>query len=265
LSLEVIVLALMVAVAAGQGRLRSLLFSKESLIYFGSAAMLTSGFFRYEPGSPFFDISLYAILTYCLPPFELPALFMVWPMAYAMIAITVSYLTIMTGRANAFRYRWTIAGIFLGAVAVAMPVFAFLSDAKRPHQQDWTVFVGLPSLVLASLAATTLLGRDHCRKVYLINVIASVSLVALLTLEVIEGARDLPIPPPAPGDAPLSQALTIDEAAAAVTDYLRNLGPGFWLLGFGALLILVGSGISLWPTRDDERHPPKSSPVSGEP
>ena len=97
LSFEAVVLAQMIAVAAGQGRLRSLLFSKESLIYFGSIAMLTSGFFRYSSGS-LFDVSLYLILTYCLPAFDVPTLLAVWPMAYAMIAMSVSYLTIMTGR-----------------------------------------------------------------------------------------------------------------------------------------------------------------------
>ena len=73
------------------------------------------------------------------------------------------------------------------------------------------------------------------------------------------------MPPPAPGNAPPSQALTIDEAAAAVTDYLRDLGPGFWLLGFGVFLILVGSVISVWSARNDERRTPISSPIPGEP
>jgi hypothetical protein len=264
LSFETVVLALMIAVAAGQGRLCSLLFSKESLIYFGSIAVLTSGFFRYSSGF-LFDISLYLILTCCLLPFDVPTLLAAWPMAYAMIAMTVSYLTIMTGRANAFRYRWTIAGIFLGAVAVAMPAFAFLLDAKRPHQQNWTMFVSLPSLVLASLAATTLFGRDHCRRVDLVNIIATVWLLAILTLEVIEGARDQPIPLHAPGDAPISQALTIEDTAAAVADYFRTLGPGYWLLAFGALLILAGSVVGLWSARGDKSHRPKSSAIPGEP
>jgi hypothetical protein len=260
LAFEAAVLALMIAMAAGQGRLRSLFFSKESLIYFGSIAMLTSSFFRYSSGW-FLDISLYAMLTYCLLPFELPTLFLVWPMAYAMIAMTGSYWTIMAGRANAFRYRWTIAGIFLGAVAIAWLVFAFLPDAKRQHQEEWTVFVGLPSLVLASLAATTLLGRDQGRKVYLVNIIACVWLAALLTLTVIEGARDRSNEPQAPGDAPLSQALTIDDVA----DYLRDLRPGFWLLASGAFSMLVGSVISLRSPTDHERSSPRLSAIPGEP
>jgi len=223
LVLEAMALALLIAVAAGRHRLRTLFFSKEGMTFLGGVSMLTSGFFRYWPWAS--NLGLYGCLTWNLSLSGQPMFLAVWPMAYGAITAALSYFAIVAERTTASRWRWTAAALFLGFLALAEAAVLSWRGAWWPDLSTWITSVELYCLVVASLAATAGFVRDGDRKIWLINLIAAASLLSCLRPSVL--IAGVAVPP---------------------QDLIWSMGPGYWLLALGTLLILISSIALLWST-----------------
>ncbi|MFI5459413.1 MAG: hypothetical protein ACHRXM_28650 [Isosphaerales bacterium] len=226
LVLEAMALALMIAFAAGRHRLRSLFFSKESMTLLGGVSMLTSGFFRYMYGPWAVNLSLYEFLTWNLSLSGLPMLLSASPMVYGAITAALSTTAIVAERTTVCRWRWTLAALFLGIVALAEVALLWWPGAWWPDLSTWITALVMNCLVLASLAATVGLVRDGDRKIRLMNLFVAALIIRYL------------IP-----------SATINGVAIPLSDLLRSMGPGYWLLALGAVLILINSIALLWSTR----------------
>jgi hypothetical protein len=221
LVLEAMALAWIIAFAVRRHRLRALLFSWDAMTFLGGISMLTSGFFRYIT---FFasNFGLYTLVTISLPASDPLGLLTAWPMAYGAIAAGLSASTIIAERAAARRWRWTVAALFLGFVAVTTLALLWWPTASQPDRSAWITALITYSLVLASLAATARLARAGDRKIPLINLIAAASILPALIMSVMDKDKAVPL-----------------------SNVLRSMGPGYWLLLFGVLLILISSIVLL--------------------
>jgi len=227
LVLEVMVLALIIAFAAGRHRLRLLFFSKEGMTFLGGVSMLTSGFFQYTYGPLATNPGLYGFITWYLPFYRLTVLLLAWPMPYGAITASLSSIAIVAERTTVYRWWWTVAALFLGIVALAKVVLLWWPWDLWPGLWTQVTALVVDCLVLASLAATVGLVRDGDRKIRLINLIAAASLIPSLV-----------------------RSVTYGNVAIPLQDVLgQSMGPGYWLLSLGAVLILISSIALLWSTR----------------
>jgi len=231
LVVEAVALALLIAVAAGQHRLRLLFFSMEAMTFLGGVIMFTSGFFAYVFRRWIPNHSLYGNFGWSVSPCGLLMLLSVWPMAFGAITTALSYVAIVAGRTSASRWRWTVTGLFLGGLAVAEMTLALRpSGLWWPDRSTWMTSLIVSDLVLASLAVIVGFVRDGDRKIRLMNLVAVAELIRF----------------PLPG-------IMINGGAVPLTNvpWMRswNFGPGYWLLWFGAVLILISSIALLWSTR----------------
>jgi len=234
---------LMTSVAFRRGRLRPLLGAPESLTWYGGLFVLAAGFLFYAPLT-FGDFishhrsfrgNLWSPLPLGLPTaphgwpmvptLRVPA---VWPMAYGGLAAVAAFVTAVSGRRSAYRWRWGVTGLFLASIAVAQCVATCRGGPE--FDREMRVFFLAPSgLVLAALAFTVGRVPGDRRKAHVVDLVAALWLFIALDPRRTHHGQLRPL------------ALSV-----------RGVGPGFWLQLVGTELVLLGAlsvFVSGWAVR----------------
>jgi hypothetical protein len=214
---EVVILAVMVAADARRGRLWSMLRPYESLIWFGGVMIVTGGFFQYAYGPWGVGLSHYGVITWNLSASGLPTALVAWPMAFGAVIVAAAYVTAVSGRPSAYRWRWAIVGLFLTAIATTRFALVYQAGVGL-NRTTRTVSLGSMGLVLAAIAVALIFARGDRRKAHLIDLTAALWLLLALDPRGSVNGHAIPL-----GDA------------------LRGVGPGYWLQALGTLSLLMGA------------------------
>jgi hypothetical protein len=218
-----LVVVLMIVHAARRGALRTLLRSRESPVWYGGVLILTSAFFRFAYGYWGSNKNHYSIILWNKPYFGRPVVIISWPIAYGAIGAVMSYVSIVSGRPSAYRWRWALVGLFLAAIAAVQFVFISRGGGWSDDHASLVVAFGSTSLVVVSLAITAVCVRGDCRKAHLMDLIAALWLLPTL-------------------DPRTSLSSYQDRLGYA----LRSAGPGYRMHALGTVLILAGALASLF-------------------
>lgn len=212
----------MVGVAAGRGRLRTLVASNAGMIWLGGIVMLTSGFFR-QQNVMGLGMSAYGCITWNLSFAQLPYLLLLgWPVVFGALIVVMSFLSITTSRRRIVQVEFAVLGLLLCLMAGNTLVGWIQMVAKhgldKTHMPGSAYYLGRDALLFVAAAATLFFGRtDHNRKYLLYLMLAVWSLAGLFpAIRIVEWWSDLPL-----------------------------FGAGYWLLVLGSLLILIASLVAL--------------------
>jgi hypothetical protein len=233
LTIEYGLLCLMVAAFIRGDRVDALFASAETLVWLGGICLFTAGLYHdhFGDGGPKIwggSVNGYGSFTKFLlkPSFaDLPLLLSLWPMAYAVIVVCMSFAGIMGWGRSFLRWRWILNLAFLVALTNAW-IVTRVRQTSMNFESSWLAgsLVVLPALVF-----TLILARNSDRKIHWINLIAAMWLMTALVPQF--GTATSPFP-------------------VAVDDALRWMGYGYRMLYFGGLLILGGSVALLLAKRE---------------
>jgi hypothetical protein len=227
LVLEGMALALVLVAAIDRKRVRALVFSIDGMAFVGGVCMLTSGFFRYRSGPWGGGLSLYGSPPVDLRFFGRSALPSAWPMMFGALAASLSAMAILAGNTPACRRRWTAAALFLWILAYAMVALRVWAGFSSPDDAAMITNFAVYCIMLATVTATVGLVRDGDRKFRLINLIATAALFPSLY-----------------------PTMTMCGVAMPLREVLRSMGPGYWMLVLGTMLVFFSSIYALaWPRR----------------
>ena len=245
LTIEYGVIVFMVAALIGAERVDAFFASPVTLIWLGAIGLFTAGlyhdhhFLRWGAGPDLVwagSVNGYGSLTWFrqYPSlFGLPHVLAAWPMAYAIVAATTSFVTLM-GLARPFlRWRWILPALFLVAVTGTWIALFILSYTKS----DGSLWLSVSFVILPALALILVLARDPERKIDWMNLLAAAWLASAL------------VPQPNIGGYVLS-----------IPDALARMHQGYRILFLGDLLLAAGSVAGLLASRSTRVDRPAPGP-----
>ena len=231
LAIEYGVLVAMVAAIIRADRTGELFSSVETLTWLGGISLFTAGLYHNgDLRSTVWAASVngYGTFTRFLDKpsqAHLALLLSVWPMAYALIVVTSSFVGIMGWKRSFLRWRWVLHAAFLIAVTASWIMFVLWPGIMK-YDSSW---LAESMGVLPVLVVTLALVRDADRKLHCVNLIAAVWLATAMIHRF---------------DEPIFVNTTI-----------RWMRVIFHPLILGDLLILLGSIAGLFSTHEQ---PPRS-------
>jgi hypothetical protein len=239
LAIDYGVLLTMVAVLIHADRVEELFSSTETLTWLGGICLFTAGLYhdRYGHRGPTIwgtSANGYGTFTEFLRTASLanlPLLLSVWPMAYSLVVVPSSFVTIMGWKWRFLRWRWILHALFLLSLTSSWIVFVLWPWNVR-YESSW---LAGSLFVLPLLVVTLALVRDFDRKIYWMNLIAAVWLLTALSPRFGYTGRG--------------------PVVMSVKEALRWIDHGYLVLLLADLLILGGSIGTLFSRGDsDSRH-----------
>jgi hypothetical protein len=220
IAIECFTLCQIAWVAFAQGRFSQIFTSFECIVFVGGVSMFNSGFFRYSSGARGLNWGFYGELTAAVGYFTASGVFMVlraWPMLYAAIVALTSLAEIVVRTSRVTHWLWTLPSIFLAGKACAG--IGLVLDPRWNWPNDWsrTIALAWECSLLAAVVLVAVVGRDGSRKLAIVNLTATVSML------------------------PFFVPLYFDKTAELSLSDLRSIGPSGWLFSIGEVFIVVGS------------------------
>jgi hypothetical protein len=228
---SILIIAMMGAAAGRKGRLRRLLASRESPVWYGGVLLFMAGYFRYATGPWGWSMSQYVLIRWPTSVTDLSFILGSWQMAFGAVFAASSFASIASSRPSAYRWRWSVVGLSLASLATSFIVTTYLvSDRLDPAAR--TKSYSMMGLTLASLTATAGFASVDRRKAYLMELIAGLLLVPYLVPE----------------------GFTINQQSVSLGVAFSKAGPGYWIQALGTILLLIGVSWSLLsPNRAEQR------------
>ena len=245
LTIEYGVIVFMVAAVVWADRVEALFSSPATLTLLGAIALFTAGlyhdhsFLRWGGQRPEIwanGVNGYGSLTeFLVRPgmYALPHQLGAWPMAYGLVAIATSFVTVMGWTRPFLKWRWVLPAIFLVTITAAW--IAFLRwQFTTVDDSKW---LAGSLIVLPVLIVTLLVVPGHDRKTHCVNLIAASWLASALFPQFeLEGFV-----------FPMSEALA-------------RMHQGYMILALGDFLILSGSLIVLLSSHSTRMDRPAPGP-----